>query len=55
MIVTALREFNAFGPGLYVAAPGVTGGLITLQNRTDFPLSGSLGDTGFFIIVSQGA
>ena len=52
VIVVALREGNAFGPGLFAT---VTGGVITIQNRTDFPLSGALGDTPFFVIVSQGA
>jgi hypothetical protein len=55
VVVTALREGQAFGPGLFaVVGPGDVG-LITIRNRTDFPLSGSLGDTAFFIIVSAGA
>lgn len=51
VVPVGLREGNAFGPGLFAT---VAGGVITMQNRTDFPLSGSLGDTAFFIIVSQG-
>ncbi len=52
VVPVVLREGGAEGPGPFAS---VAGGIITVQNRTDFPLSGSLGDTAFFIIVSQGS
>jgi hypothetical protein len=50
IIPVALHEGGAFGPGLF-AGP-VAAGVITISNRTDFPVSGSLGDAAFYIIVS---
>jgi hypothetical protein len=54
VIVTALREGLALGPGLFATVGPGDVGLITMRNRTDVP-PGSLGDTSFYIIVSVGA
>jgi hypothetical protein len=55
VVVVGLREGGAFGPGLFATVGPGNVGLITMRNRTDFPLSGSLGDISFYIIVSVGA
>jgi hypothetical protein len=49
--VVTIDGVGAFG----IIQANVFGGIVTVRNRTDFPVSGSLGDTAFFIIVSQGA
>ena len=53
VVPVALRNgAGAFGPGL---AATVVGGVITVNNTTDFPFAGSRGDVSFYIIVSAGA